>query len=402
MEAREAKALDITANSKLTYNGRVWTVPSQHSTKRYTVNLQTEPPTCTCADYETRAQKCKHILAAEYHIASQSGERLPVAEPPVRPTYKQEWTAYHKAQTNEKAKFQLLLHELCRGIEEPIQTAGRPRLPLSDVIFASAFKIYSTISCRRFATDLREAHAKGYLTKLPSYNSIFDYFKTESMTAYLKQLIVESSLPLKSVEVDFAADSSGFSTNRFVRWFDVKYGNTEDWRDWVKLHVMCGVKTNVVTSVEVSRRYAGDSPYFKPLLETTSRNFQMREVSADKAYLSGNNMRLVLVKGAVPYIPFKSNSTTNQKSTVWNRLYHFYNHRRDEFNEHYHKRSNVESTFSMIKAKFGERLRSKDDKAQVNEALCKVLCHNLCCVIQSMYELGIDPVFRLESETPAR
>jgi hypothetical protein len=40
------------------------------------------------------------------------------------------------------------------------------------------------------------------------------------MTAYLKQLIVQSSLPLKSVECDFAADSSGFATGQFSRWFD--------------------------------------------------------------------------------------------------------------------------------------------------------------------------------------
>jgi hypothetical protein len=28
-----------------------------------------------------------------------------------------------------------------------------------------------------------------------------------------------------------------------------------------------------------------------------------------------------------------------------------------------------------------------------NEALAKILCHNLCVVIGSMYELGINPVF---------
>jgi transposase len=61
--------------------------------------------------------------------------------------------------------------------------------------------------------------------------------------------------------------------------------------------------------------------------------------------------------------------------------------------QNYHKRSNVETTFHMIKAKFGERLRSKTATAQENEALCKVLCHNLCCVIQSIYELGIEPPF---------
>jgi transposase len=57
---------------------------------------------------------------------------------------------------------------------------------------------------------------------------------------------------------------------------------------------------------------------------------------------------------------------------VWARLFHYYNFKREEFLLHYHKRSNSESTFSMIKAKFGERLRCKTQRAQFNEALCKV------------------------------
>ena len=47
----------------------------------------------------------------------------------------------------------------------------------------------------------------------------------------------------------------------------------------------------------------------------------------------------------------------------------------------------------LIKAKFGGYLRSKTFTAQANEALCKVLCHNLCVLIQSRYELGIESDF---------
>jgi hypothetical protein len=50
----------------------------------------------------------------------------------------------------------------------------------------------------------------------------------------------------------------------------------------------------------------------------------------------------------------------------------------------------------MIKAKFGERVRSKTATGQINEVLCKVLCHNLCCLIQSVYELGVDINFSAE------
>ncbi len=67
--------------------------------------------------------------------------------------------------------------------------------------------------------------------------------------------------------------------------------------------------------------------------------------------------------------------------------------KREEFLQPYHKRSNVESTFSMMKRKFRDGLRSKTDVAMVHEVLCKVLCHNLVVLIHETHELGIDPVF---------
>ncbi|HZE69344.1 MAG TPA: transposase [Pyrinomonadaceae bacterium] len=135
-------------------------------------------------------------------------------------------------------------------------------------------------------SDLRDAHGKGFISKLPCYNSIFNYFENEALTPYLKMLIEESSLPLQAVESDFAVDSSGFSTSRFVQWMHAKYTNPHliQKKQFIKCHIMCGVKTNVITAVEITEGYAGDSPQFKPLVEATAKNFTMQEVSADKAY----------------------------------------------------------------------------------------------------------------------
>jgi transposase len=410
MEVRQLKGREIAVQGKIVRKGQLWIVPSQQRpSKKYKVDLLSKPATCSCADYESRRRKCKHIFAVEYLIeqaksankktSASKNRTVRKAAKIQRPTYRQKWPVYNRAQTNEKSYFLALLYELCKGIEEPIQENGRPRLPLSDILFAATFRIYSTICGRRFMCDLKAALARGYLSRLPSYNSIFDYLQMKSLTPYIIQLIVQSSLPLMSVETDFAVDSSGFSTCTYTRWFDVKYGNDEDWRDWIKLHLICGVKTHIVTSVEASRAYANDSPYFKPLVEQTARSgFQMKEISADKAYLSATNIRGSLLQGAAPYIPFKTNSTPDGGGSVWARLYHYYNFRRDEFLAHYHKRSNAETTFSMIKAKFGERLRCKTETAKFNEALCKVLCHNICVVIQSMFELEIEPNFRLEDD----
>jgi transposase len=164
--------------------------------------------------------------------------------------------------------------------------------------------------------------------------------------------------------------------------------------EWIKAHIMCGVTTNIVTSVEITDAYGADSPQFIPLVEVTARTFDIEQVSADKAYSARVNLAAVTTFGGTPYIPFRIDARARSRdATLWDQLYHFYHLHRETFLQHYHRRSLVESTFSMMKAKFGDALRSKTDTALVNELLCKVLCHNICVLIQSMYELGVPICF---------
>ncbi len=72
-------------------------------------------------------------------------------------------------------------------------------------------------------------------------------------------------------------------------------------------------------------------------------------------------------------------------------LYYRENH--ELFLKHYHQRSNVESTFSMIKRKFLPYVRSKSDQAQNNEVLCKVVCHNASVLCNAMFELDVNVEF---------
>jgi transposase len=105
-----------------------------------------------------------------------------------------------------------------------------------------------------------------------------------------------------------------------------------------------------------------------------------------------SNSEAIAALGATPFISFADRHKGNGGGT-WAKMFHYFQFKREEFLTHYHKRSNVESTFSMMKRKFGDSIRSKTDTAMVNEVLCKVLCHNLVVLIHEMYELGIDPVF---------
>jgi transposase len=397
---REHRGQQIATTCTLTKKGRVWLVPSQSGHGRYTVNPDPEAPHCTCPDHETRGLKCKHIFAVEFAIRRRQNrdgsttvtQTVTVTDTIAKPTYPQAWPAYNAAQTHEKDKFLSLLYDLWAGIPEPPAARGRPKIPLADALFSVCFKVYSTFSGRRFMSDLRDAQEEGYLKAVPHYNSIFNYLENPILTPILRGLIVEGSLPLKVVDADFAVDSSGFTTSRFIRWFDHKYGVVRPQHEWVKVHLMCGVKTNVVTAVEIREKDASDTKLLPDLVNTTAKHFDMREVSADKGYSSVNNVNVIASHGATPYIAFKS-IHSGAAGGLWEKMFHYFAFNRQEFPQHYHKPSNVESTFSMIKAKFRDHVRSKTDVAMQNEVLCKILCHNICCVIQAMYELGIEPTF---------
>jgi hypothetical protein len=223
------------------------------------------------------------------------------------------------------------------------------------------------------------------------------FFEDPYFTPILKALIVHSALPLRAIETRFAIDSSGFGSSRYVRWFDVKHNATRSKAIWVKTHIACGVRTNIITAVRILDKDAADCPQFVPLVRETAQGFIIEEVSADKAYASLENFEEVAECGGTAFIAFKSNATGGVGG-MFEKMFHYFQFNREEFLGRYHQRSNVESTFSAVKRKFGDSVASKTDTAMANEVLCKVLCHNLTCLIQEQETLGIAPVFWKDEE----
>ena len=280
-----AELVDIGKN-RLGYK-----VPSQSGNGSYVVNTDGEP-FCTCPDFEKRQQPCKHVYAVEFLIQrEEKHDGTTIETQAIKVTYGQDWPAYTAAQVHEGDNFVILLRELCDTVPQPPQSFGRPRLPLSDMLFGAGLKVYSTMSGRRAMSDLRSAYADGLMSKLPSFATVLRYMEKSELTPVLKSLIEQSARPLKAVECDFAIDSSGFATSTYHRWFDHKWGREIKEAQWVKAHLMCGVKTNIVTAVEITENQSADSPYLPPFTKTTAQNFDVQEVSGDKAYLSRKTCR---------------------------------------------------------------------------------------------------------------
>ena len=391
-QSRQLRGLAIADLGHIRQGKLGYKVPSQFGYGSYLVNFD-DGPYCSCTDFAGRARPCKHIYAVWIALG-----RHDAMDPDTAVRYAQPWSAYTAAQVHEGALFKQLLRELCDTVPTPPQPMGRRRLPLADMLYTLGLKVYSTLSTRRAMSHIMDAAEAGMMDKTPTYSTTIRYLEKDGITPVLRELIRVSALPLRGVEHDFALDSSGFASTSYHRWFDHKWGNSRKETKWVKLHIMCGVQTNIITVADATVAQSADTIYLPGFVRATAEHFAIREVSADAAYSSWKNVDAVAAAGGTPFIAFKKGAVVRQSNgranPTWERMYHHFTLHEADFNHHYHKRSNVETTFYMIKAKFGDVVRSKTDTAQVNEVLLKVLCHNICVLVRAMFALGITPEFQ--------
>lgn len=239
------------------------------------------------------------------------------------------------------------------------------------------------------------AYEAGWISKVPHFNTLKDFMNCEAVYDLLKRLLTISAMPLRNLENQYSIDSSGFGTYTRERWNRVKWGKNVQYKDYLKGHIVIGTKTNIICNVEVTPGNFSDAKQAPKLLFETGSNFNMKEFSADKAYSSHMIYRILESLKATPYIPFKKNTKIkDSQQELWKKMFKIFKENKEEFGEHYHKRSNVETVFAMIKRRLGEYLLSKNYSAQRNELLMKMISHNICCLIQEIYERQIKIDFR--------
>ena len=400
MDARELRGKAIAETCTIIQEGKVWRVPSQSGNGTYLVSLSRSY--CNCPDHEETGVVCKHLhavrLTASRSVKEADGTTTTETLTVERKTYQQaDWPAYNRGQVNEHRHFQSLLADLCRTLPaaEGKRGRGRPRLSQSDAAFCAIYKTYSTMSARRFMGDLDAAAERGYVGRVPHFNSVLNFFDSEAATDIMQDFVTLSAAPMVGLETQFAIDGTGFSGARYEKWFDEKWGAPKSKAAWVKLHAVVGTRTNVVAACAVTDKEQHDSPMLPQLVAEAARQFGIKELSADKAYCGRDNFAATEAVGATFYPAFKK-SATGGVGGAYAKAFHAFQMNKDEYLAHYHLRSNVESAFSAIKRKFGECTRAKNDRTMKNEVLAKVVCYNVCEVISTAYELGVAPMIGLQ------
>jgi len=316
-----------------------------------------------------------------------------------KPPKPRNWKAINDSQTNEKKMFFDLLQELLNQItiQESIK-AGRPAKNIKDILFCMLLKTYTGLSSRRLISDLELAQKQGYIESYPSFSTLMSYYNDKRLKPLLTALIELSATPISRLdEQHFSADSTGFSTSKFGRWYNYKFKGDKEKRIYRKAHIAIGTKTNIVTSVVLTDQHGADSPQLKHLVQRTAINFNIKEFSADRAYLSRQNLELIDEVGAIPLIPFKSNTKSGRNGFIWRKMFLYFKKNPQSFFSRYHMRSNVESCFNQIKTKFGDSLMTKNFDANFNELLTKILAHNLVTLIRCYFEFDLETHFHTEA-----
>lgn len=305
--------------------------------------------------------------------------------------YTQDWPIYEKAMSEEKLMFLRLLKDAVEHLmlDYNYQGNGRPPMHLADVLKCLCIKSYNNYSSWRTHSELRIAQAMGVIEEIPRRSTINKYMQSPTVTKLLHKLYKTIAEPLAQVELYFSIDATGIS-NKYgnMRWMKLRHTKEEHKKkkEYSKLNIITGNKTNIICSANITKGTSHESPYLKTLLDDTCKKFSVKELSADAGYLSRKNVQAVSDAGVAPYIMPTRNVNVPMKGTLtpWNSMLRLWKCHQMTFAQHYHRRSNVETTFSMIKKKFGDFCRTKKTVSQENEILSRIVCHNTVVLAEAL------------------
>jgi hypothetical protein len=239
----------------------------------------------------------------------------------------------------ERDCVQVLLRGLCDEIVEPLpekQARGRPRIQLSDLVYAGTMKVYSMVSGRNADREIRRCHALGLIKRAPCYNSVFRCVELPGLAPLLSMLVTKAAAPMVGIEREMTATVAEFVT---------AHGK-------VKVAATVGAETSVIVAVR-----AVDGAH---------------DESARR----------------VPDVSFTTIEASTRFTEAWVRLQRYFSSGRTDLLALYRQRD-VADAFDQVKGRFGRSLHSKLATAQTNEVLFKCLCHNLVVLAYAIDRLSI-------------
>ena len=192
---------------------------------------------------------------------------------------------------------------------------GRPPKNIYDVLVCLAIRKYFNFSLRRGMGLLRLFKALGVIdASIPCFKTLDNYQRSDEIGPYLDEVLKLTTQPLKFIEHFFATDTTGTATTCYSSWFDIRTRREGRKRQHLMAHMTAGTKLKAAVAFDAKVDRGGHSEILRRHVAEAAKSFEVKEWSADRAYLSRENCNAVAAVGAEPWFKLKSNTTARSRA----------------------------------------------------------------------------------------
>lgn len=295
---------------------------------------------------------------------------------------------YNKIQENEFLNF----FEFVRYLTNYVCKEKKMKKIIQCLIIWRKFPNLSVRRARGFLLLLRKFGIIYF--DVPCFKTLSNYNENNLLQVILEKLIEKSSKPLSVIEHDFATDATGIRTKLFSTWYSIRCKKEIKRRDHLTIHITTGVKSNIVTALNVETKSGNDNEIFREHVDKTAKNFKCNEFSGDGKYWCKENCKKVNEVGAKPYFKvWKNWAGKSRGCMLWKKMNLEFKDNPKQYGKHYHKRSNVEATNHSKKVLHGDKVYSRLKSARINEETLRWINHNINVLNRAKYEWKINPKF---------
>lgn len=282
----------------------------------------------------------------------------------------------------EKTCFLRAMCNFLDGISFEEETInGRPKADMREILKHLLVMSYNAMSYRRALGDLDILYRQGFLTRLISRSTLNDYANNKSTIKLLERLIQLSATYFKESEDTLIVDSTWFGEKMYVGGCSTVHSHKCGLFNTRKIHVGVLKNSKVICYAKATPGTFHDSPAFKDILVKSSKLFDLKKCLGDKGYCSKDSYMLCQEHGIKAFLDFKKNcKNRNGGSRAWKEQLDICRNSPEVWKESYRFRVLVESIFFVIKKKFGNYLRSRNQTSRDVEMLSKCLVYNLCII----------------------
>lgn len=214
------------------------------------------------------------------------------------------------------------------------------------------------------------------LEKIPKPRTLYKYRAMPEMSGILERLQKKSADELWKKEMMAATDGTGNPRSKGKHWRKDRE-DSKKYREYDKAHLMVGVRSLVNPYTRVTRGTWSDLPEFEPLVRNTIPGSNVKQVLADKGYVSSENYEVAAECGATPYIMPKDNAVYRpHPSNQYQKMVHFATKFPERWKEVYRFRVKVECAIHSKKNAFGDIIRGRTLTSRRNQEILRDIVHN--------------------------